>query len=180
MLNLSLNSRLKTVWAGLLVLAVVSFTLAGPSGSIEGLLLGQDDRPADRFHVVLISASGEELAASALNPHGLFRFDPVPTGSYGLGVRSVDGQAAPVMSVPIEVDGRKVVRNIRLRTATAPASLAPASGGVGVWWAGLSPAAEVWAATGGLMIVGLTFAAVDEDDDPGSGESPVTPVQPLR
>jgi len=180
MLNLSLHSRLKTVWAGLLVLAVVSSTPAGPSGSIEGLLLGQDGRPAARFHVVLISASGEELADAALNPHGLFRFDPVPTGSYGLGVRTVDGQAAPVMSVPIQVDGRKVVRNIRLRTAATPASLAPASGGVGVWWAGLSPAAKVWAVTGGLMIVGLTFAIVDEDDAPESGEPPATPVQPFR
>jgi hypothetical protein len=179
MLKISLCSFFKTLTVSLLVLAVVTFTQADPSGSIEGLLLGQDGRPADRFHVVLISSAGEELDDSDLNDQGMFRFETVPAGSYGLGVRSPEGQAAPVMAAPIQVDGSNVVRNINLGTITAPATLAPASGGVGVWWAGLSPAAKVWAVTGGLVVVGLTFAILD-DDDSDSGESPATPVQPVK
>lgn len=179
MLNGKVNIVFRRLAAGLLILTAGSIPAAAAPAGIKGHLFGTDGRPAERFQVVLISSAGDEIASSSLDPEGAYRFQQVQPGEYGLGVRGPEGQAAAVLMAPVQVDDETVTRNIRLRSTTSPVTVAPAGGGVGVWWAGLSPAAKVWTVTGGLVVAGLVFSAADEDDSPREGEEPATPSLPF-
>ncbi len=179
MVNEKILSTLRGLVAGFVVLAAVSFLPGETPGTVEGILLGVDGRPAEGFQVLLISGAGEPVSVSSLDREGTYRFDQVAPGEYGLGVRSPEGLAAPALLAPFQVQERTVRRDLRLRRAVSSVEISPAAGGVGIWWAGLSPAAKVWTVTGGLVAAGLAYSLIDDDTPRANGEGPATPSLPF-
>jgi len=165
-----------------IIAALAVFVLAVPvfgaaPGGMTGQLLGVDGRPADGYRIVLVSAEGEPVAGANTDPEGEYHIPQVAPGEYGIGVVSPAGEAAPVMAAPTRVgSGEQVVRNIRLMEAgSSPVQLAPARGGLGVWWAGLTKPAKIWTVLGTLTAFGLIYSATDDDDD--VDEPSVTPFR---
>lgn len=162
------------------IVAVVVLVLpvfGAEPGGMTGRLLGVDGRPAAGFQVVLVSADGQPADKTGTDYQGAYSFDQVSPGEYGIGIISPEGDVSPVLAAPTPVTaGEVVVRDIRLLTAgDSPVLLAPASGGLGVWWAGLSPGAKVWTVMGTLVGIGLVYGATQDDDN--RSETPVTPFR---
>ena len=158
--------------------AVLALSASGAvPGGMTGHLVGVDGRPAAGFQIVLVSAEGKSVDQTGTDSGGAYSFDQVSPGEYGIGIISPDGDVSPVLAAPTPVpSGEVVVRDIRLMTAgDSPVRLAPASGGLGVWWAGLSPGAKVWTVMGTLVGIGLIYGATKDDD--GFSEPPVTPFR---
>ena len=153
------------------IVTVVLLTLplfGADAASLGGRVLGLDGQPAPGFQVVLLSTAGEELLSAGTDQGGTFLFDDLEPGSYEIGIRSPEGDVAPVLAEPTDIDpGERVIREIHLQVLESPLQIAPARG-VGVWWAGLSRGAKVWTVMGTLVGVGLVYSALEDDDSPPS------------
>jgi hypothetical protein len=153
--------------------------LAGVQGAaqLEGVVIGLDGKPADGYTMHLIDGDGEPVGQSTTGADGLYSFKNVDAGSYSLGVAvpgGREGAVAPVASGPIRLgDSHLERRDVKLMQAGGPMG---ANYSVGIWWAGLTTAAKVWTVIGGLVIIGITVAALDDDDDDDEDEpSPFSP-----
>lgn len=160
----------------LLTAMLPGVTIAGPLGArIEGRVLGVDGRPAAGHRVHLIDGGGRSVAQAATSNDGIYAFKDLAAGSYGLGIEGVDGQAAPVAAPAVKLGaGELGRRDIRLMQAEPGRieSATQANYGVGMWWAGLSPAAKAWTIIGVVVVVGVTAAALsDDDNDPAASPS---------
>ena len=157
--------------AMLVVLALIAssgpVSSGPPPGRIEGLVIGVDGRPAPAHRVRLIDAAGVESATAVTDRTGLYSVRDVPPGEYGLALETPDGQVAPV-SAPVRLRAGELRRHDLRLLEGEPAdqdAAAQSSGGLGAWWAGLSTAAKVWVIVGSVAVVGVTYAAVTDDDD---------------
>jgi hypothetical protein len=172
-----MRSPLRNLAAVATVLALLTWVaspaLAGADDArLEGLLLGVDGRPATEMRVHLIDDQGRDLAQVATSEDGLYSFKDLPAGEYSLGIENAEGQMAPVTAPPVRVgQGELARRDLKLMEAD-PAAVNAATGanyGLGTWWASLTTAAKAWTAVAVLAVVGITWAALDEDDaSPGS------------
>jgi hypothetical protein len=135
---------------------------------LEGLVLGADGRRADGFRIHLIDAQGAVASSATSTVKGTYSFKEVTPGSYALGIESPEGWVAAVDAPPVRLgDGELARRDVRLVQSNAGAinQATGANYGLGMWWAGLSPAAKAWTIVGIIAVVGVTFAALDDDDD---------------
>lgn len=177
-----MNSPFRTLSAVATIFAlfawVVSPALArGDGARLEGLLLGVDGRPAADMRVHLIDDQGSDLAQADTSEDGIYSFKDLPAGDYSLGIENAEGQMAPVAAPPVHLgQGELARRDLKLMegNATAQLNATEDNGGLGIWWASLSPAAKVWTGVAILAVGVITWSALDEDDpSPGSGS--VTP-----
>jgi hypothetical protein len=143
-------------------------------GRIEGLVIGLDGRTARGYRVHLIDREGSESALAVTDGHGIYSLSDVAPGAYAMAVESPEGRVAPI-ATPVRL-GRGELRRHDLRLVEAPpadADAAASSGGLGSWWAGLSTAAKVWVIAGSAAVIGVTWAAIADDDD----EEPASPTE---
>ena len=176
-MNRTARRTLSAVLGLALVLAAVpapAFAGAEPA-RLEGIVIGTDGRPAAGHAVLLVDDAGQVTERSTSNEDGLYRFEQVAPGEYGIGLELPDGTAVPVP----EADGRLrsgelARRDIRLLATEQPMQLAPGKthNGLVLWWVGLSPAAKT------ALIVGAAagiWLLLDSDSDDGGGEGPASP-----
>ncbi len=164
-----------------LLSAVAVLLMALPVGAapatarIEGLVIGLDGRPAVEYRVHLIDSAGSETAGAVTDRRGTYALHDLLAGEYALALESPEGQVAPV-TTPVRL-GRGELRRHDLRLLQAePAeadAAAASSGGLGSWWAGLSTAAKVWVIVGSAAVVGVTYAAITDDNS----EEPASPTE---
>ncbi len=150
-----------------IVLAIDPVAIAGVPGRIEGFVLGLDGRPAADYRVHLIERTGAEAALAITDSRGQYSVREVPAGEYALALESQDGQVAPVLT-PVRLAAGELRRyDLRLLQAEPEEveEAAESTGGLGAWWAGLSTAAKVWIIVGSVAVVGVTYAAVTDDDN---------------
>src|SRR6185295_6497427 len=107
---------------------------------------------------------GATVARAGTSDEGLYAFHDLPAGSYSLGIENPEGHMAPVAAPPVRLtQGGLARRDVKLLGADP--GVRDAAGrdnyAVGMWWAGLSTPAKVWTIVGGLVIVGITVAAID-------------------
>jgi len=163
-----------TIRRSLALLAAVTVTwtalpahAAPATGRIEGLVIGLDGRPAADYRVHLIDTAGSQAAQAVTDAGGSYSLPDVAAGEYALALESPEGQVAPV-STPVRI-GRGELRRHDLKLLEAEPeerdAATASSGGLGAWWAGLSTAAKVWVIVGSVAVVGVTYAALTDDDD---------------
>jgi hypothetical protein len=162
---------------GLLAAAVPApaFASADPA-RLEGLVIGIDGRPAAGHAVVLVDDTGRVVERSTSNDDGLYRFEPVAPGDYGIGLELPDGTAVPVPAADGRLRaGELARRDIRLLRTEQPMQLAPGKthSGLVLWWVGLSPAAKTALIVGAAAGVWLLLDS--GSDDSGSGEGSASP-----
>ena len=148
---------------------------AGPA-RLEGQVVGLDGQLAEGFQVHLIDEDGAEVASAETDDHGVYSFEQVEAGSYGLGVGSPDGQLAPVAGPPIDLDeGQLARRDLKLiqTDEPRPQDLSGINPSVGSWWAGLSTPAKAWTVVAIVVAAWLTYEALKSDDEP---EQPASPI----
>lgn len=152
-----------------LLLALAPAQAAG--ARLEGYLVNVDGRGASGYRVHLIDAEGKGVARTPTSEEGVYRFRDLPTGSYSLGIENPEGGVAPVAAPPLRLDeGQLARRDVKLLQA------GPGEGeavgrenfSFGIWWAGLTPGAKAWSVIGTFVVVGLTVAALDDDESNGS------------
>ena len=160
------------VWLTLLALVFAASpaqVLAATSmARIEGLLLDVNGDPATGFRVHLIDESGHGVAEAEVDADGLYSVKDLPAGSYALGIENPDGLVAPVAAPPVRVaDGELARRDVKLMRGDAMQrdEIVAGNHGMGAWWAGLSTAAKVWTVVGIVLVIGITVAALDDEDD---------------
>jgi hypothetical protein len=172
-MNDSLRGALARALALSMILCTTPGLLASDAASrLEGLVVGVDGRAATSLTVALIDERGSVIERSGVAADGLYSFRRIEPGSYWLGVETQDGLAAPVATPPVRLEGGELVRrDLKLLSANA-ARVAQATDnpnyGIGLWWAGLSPAAKVWVVIGIVTFAGITYAALDDEEDPAS------------
>jgi hypothetical protein len=164
--------RQGTSWVALtsiaLAVAAPVAVAAPPAASLEGLVIAVDGRAAAGFGVHLIDEDGRAVARAAADEGGRFTFAELPPGSYALGIETPEGRLAPVAAPAVRLAaGERARRDVKL--VAAPVAGAPAwtgrNHGLGLWWAALSTASKAWVVVGGVAIVGITVAALGDDDD---------------
>lgn len=166
---------MKRCIAAISILILSASAYGASPAAFGGRVLEVDGHPASGFQVILLSTAGEELLRAGTDGKGTFLFEELDPGSYELGIRSPEGDFAPVLAEPTELEpGQRVVREIRLVEMESPLQLAPAKGGLGVWWAGLTKPAKIWTVLGTMTAIGLIYSATDDDDD---NEPTVTPFR---
>lgn len=142
---------------------------AAPAARIEGRLLGIDGLPASGMRLHLIDGAGRDVARSETDSAGVYTFRDLRPGEYGLGIEDPSGRVAPVAAPAVRVAGGELARRdlklARADAATREAALG-ANYGMGIWWAGLSVAAKTWVVVAIVVAAGLTYAALDDDDEP--------------
>jgi hypothetical protein len=153
----------------LLVGSIPSIVGAEPGGArIEGLLIDVEGRAASGYTVHLIDEQGSDVAAASASDSGVYSLRNLPEGEYSIGIESPDGRMAPVASSTVRVSGNQLARrDIKLMQASADArqSAVGENYSIGMWWAGLSPQAKVWTVVGAVVVLGITIAAIDDEDD---------------
>lgn len=153
---------------------------AGPGGRLEGFVLAEDGRAASGFTMHLVDDAGREVGRSTTTDEGVYRFEDLPSGRYSLAVEDAQGRLAPVAAPPVQLGGqslaRRDVRVMPVDPAGRQAAL-DANPSMGLWWAGLSPAARVWTVVGVVVFVLLTISALDNGDDVNR-EQPASPMDP--
>ena len=155
----------------LVALVVGGIPASAAGGRLEGLVVDLDGRPATDHRVHLIDTAGNAVADSRIDDEGRYSFRDLPAGAYGIGVESPDGHVAPVAAAPVELGaGQLARRDLRLVRADAEtqADAAGSSYGMGLWWAGLSPAAKTWVIVAIVVAAGITWAALDDDEEAAS------------
>jgi hypothetical protein len=154
-------------------LAVALFVAAGPSAvaspsgaRLSGVLIETDGRAAQGYTVHLIDAAGAAAASSRTGRGGRFEFEGLAAGEYGMGIENPAGQMAPVLAPPVLLSaGRDSRRDVRLVATDPQARETGASGApaVGIWWAGLTPAAKAWMIAGAVVVLGVTVSALQSE-----------------
>ena len=162
-----------------LIPATMPVSIAGmnPGPRLEGMVVGPDGTPAADCTVHLVVPGGDAVATATTDENGLYVFEGLEAGAYGLGVVTAEGVAAIVSAEPLELAGEQIVRrDIRLFAATEGLELDPnGNASLGVWWAGLGTAAKA-----GLIIAILAVAGYgatelfddEEEDNPTPSGTP--------
>jgi hypothetical protein len=133
-----------------------------------------DGRAASEYRVHLIDSDGDDIRQAVTDPDGLYSFRDLPAGEYTVGVESPGGQVAPLYGPPIRLAEDELARRDLKLLQTDAGEMGRAAGsnyGLGVWWASLSTAAKIWVIVGGVVVVAITVAALD--DEPSA--SPTVP-----
>jgi len=166
-----------TVVIALLLWATPSPIEASASPArLEGQVVGLDGRPAEGFQVHLIDADGAEVATAETDDGGVYSFEQVEAGQYGLGVGNPQGQLAPVAGPPIDLaDGQLARRDLKLVQTDAPRrqELSGVNPSVGSWWAGLSTPAKAWVVVAIVVAAWFTYEALKSEDEQ---EQPASPM----
>jgi len=153
----------------LIAAAAVPPVAASPAGArLSGVLIETDGRAARGYTVHLIDATGVPAARSTTTRGGRFEFAGLAAGEYGMGIESPTGQMAPVLAPPVRLAaGAAERRDVRLVAAEAQARDAGASGApaVGIWWAGLTPAAKAGMIAGAVVVLGITVSALQGESN---------------
>ena len=177
-----MHRAIRSFIASTVVVALVCWALPSPvaaatnSARLEGQVVGIDGRPADGFQVHLIDSTGSEVARAETDRRGVYSFEEVEAGSYGLGVGDPDGQLAPVSGPPIDLDqGQLARRDLKLVQTDEPRrqDLSGINPSVGTWWAGLSTPAKTWTIVAIVVAAWFTYEALKGDDEP---EQPASPI----
>ena len=148
----------------------------GPA-RLEGLVVGLDGQLADGFQVHLIDEDGAEVATAETDDRGVYSFDQVEAGRYGLGVGNPEGQLAPVAGPPIDLQGGQLARrDLKLVQTSEPRrqDLAGVNPSVGSWWAGLSTPAKTWVVVAIVVAAWFTYEALKSGEEPV--EQPASPI----
>lgn len=159
-------------WSTVVSLALASIPAAAGGGAVlEGLVVGEDGRAADGYTIHLIGEGGSAVAASPTGDGGLYSFRDLDAGRYSMGVENPIGEVAPVAGPPLELAaGQLARRDLKMLSAsnqqTGQAIQGNAS--LGTWWAGLTPAAKAWSVVAVVVVIGITLAALDDDEQPAS------------
>lgn len=139
-----------------------------PGARLEGLLVAVDGRPASDHTIHLIDERGDAVARAATTDEGLYTFGDVPPGEYALGIENPQGAFAPVAAAPVRLGASELVRrDVKLMVADSRQlqSVTAGDSSIRLWWVGLSRPAKVWTVIGGIIIIGITIAALDDDGD---------------
>jgi hypothetical protein len=163
------------------LIVLVATLGAGPARALdgarlEGIVLGTDGRAAAGLTMHLVDGAGHEVGRCTTSAEGLYAFDELPAGDYSLAAADAAGRVAPVAAPPVRLGprslGRRDVRLMHGDESERQAALA-ANPSLGLWWAGMSPAARAWTVVGLVIFVALTVAALDNGDD--APEQPASP-----
>jgi hypothetical protein len=166
-----IRARSLVAAATLVAMLAGGLPISAAGGRLEGLVVDLDGRPATDHRVHLIGSDGRPVASSRVSGEGRYTFPDLAAGEYALGVESPGGLVAPVAAPPVEVGADRLVRrDLRLvrADADAQAEAAGSSYGMGLWWAGLSPAAKAWVIVAIVVAAGITWTALDDDEEPSS------------
>lgn len=149
----------------LLAATTPGLALAGTDARIEGLVVGVDGTPAAGYTVHLIEPDGSTARTAETDADGVYTFAGLDEGEYALGLQGPDGTAAAVDAPPVAVAGNQLARrDMRLYQTQAGAPM-NFSGGLGLWWAGLSAGAKAGTIIALLAIVGYGASEVLDDDE---------------
>jgi len=164
-----MNSKHRTLAAHVALAALLlALTPAHAGGArLEGYVVDVDGRGAPGFRVHLIDDTGQAVAAARTTAKGVYRFRDLPAGDYSLGVESPDGKLAPVAAPPTKLNDAELARrDIKLVEANQAEreTVGIENHSFGVWWAGLTKPAKTWAVLGVVVLVGLTYEALDDDE----------------
>jgi hypothetical protein len=174
-----MGPTVRAITSTLLTAAIVVWMLPvsaspGAMGRLEGQVLGIDGRPASGWQVHLVGGSGRATAQAEVDGAGLYSFRDVEPGDYSLGVVSPTGDAAIVAAPPVRLGAGELARRDIKMSESDPRTVngvLAANPSLGAWWGERTLAAKIWTIIGIVAVVGVTAAAVDDEDD----VSPVTP-----
>lgn len=173
----SLKNRVAIAAIFALIFATTpGLVVAGDAGSrIEGMVIAADGKPAAGYSVHLIESNGEASRTAETDSDGIYTFGGLESGDYALGIQTPGGEAAAVAAPPVAVQGQELARrDIRLYNSNSQLNSAPVnySGGMGLWWAGLSAGAKAGTIIALLAVVGYgTSELLDDDDEPVASPS---------
>jgi hypothetical protein len=158
--------------APILATAILTFSSTLPAragASLAGVILGLDGRAGAGHTIHLVDPLGASRARTIADERGVYRFADVEPGEYDLGVETPAGEFAPVAAATIRLAEAELARrDVKLLATREGTAGSPISYGLGVWWAGLGPAAKAWTIVGLVVATGLTIAALDDSDDDDS------------
>jgi len=169
--------------ATLTALAMILFlipapAMAGDDARLEGLVIGVDGRPASGYQVHLIDGDGQAVGTATTGNDGVYSFRDMAAGDYAMGIENTEGQIAPTAGPEVHLgQGELARRDVKLMSADAQTRNAAlgANYGVGMWWAGLSPAAKVWTVVAVVAVTAITIAAFDSGSSNEPAASDYTP-----
>lgn len=169
--------RLRRTLAGFTLLSLIvalSPAGAGSGALLEGRVVGEDGRAASGFAVHLIGDGGRQVGVSNTDTDGIYSFPSLDAGEYHLGIEHPSGGMAPVAGPPVRLgDGELARRDLKLMHASPQQRRQALQGNasLGSWWAGLTPAAKAWSIVAIVVVVGITVAALDDDDEQPASEN---------
>lgn len=178
-----MRNAIRPFIASTLAVALVVWILPSPieasdrPARLEGQVVGLDGQLADGFQVHLIDEDGAEVATAETDDRGVYSFDRVEAGRYGLGVGNPEGQLAPVAGPPIDLQGGQLARrDLKLLQTSEPRrqDLAGVNPSVGTWWAGLSTPAKAWTVVAIVVAAWFTYEALKSDE--AAAEQPASPI----
>ncbi len=171
--------RRATTFVVLFALAVVTTPgFATPSmARLEGLVLGTSGEPAAGYRVVLIEPSGREVDQAITDARGLYSFPAVGAGTYAMGLRTPDGEQAPIFADPVQLaPGNLVRRDVALRPVPgAVADRAAVDYGLGEWWVSRTKSEKTFVLVGFIGGLALIYFLMRSDDDEQQQASPSSP-----
>jgi hypothetical protein len=169
----TVRSAIALVILASLLLATAPVSAAAAPVALEGRVVDLDGRAAAGHTVHLVDRDGATVATATTDAEGAYAIGSVPEGSYALGIETPAGELAPMAAPPMHLGTRTERRDLKLMRA--PTTSAPADYGLGMWWAGLSPAGKTWVIVAVVAAVGLTISALDDDDE--TTASPDSPAE---
>ena len=163
-----MSFQIRTVAAHVALFAMLlAVTPAQAAGArLEGYVVGTDGRGVSGYQVHLIDGTGQGVQKATTSEKGVYRFRDLPAGAYSLGIESPEGKVAPVAAPPTELASAELARrDIKLVEASREQreAVAKQNADFGLWWAGLSPPAKAWAVVAVFVVLGVTFAALDDE-----------------
>jgi len=159
-----MRSPLRALW---------TFLTVADGAVLEGLVVAEDGRAASGYTIHLIADGGTGVAVAATDAGGLYSFRDLSAGSYALGVEHPQGGVAPVVGPPVRLaPGQLARRDLKLLSASNQQAQQAIQGNasLGTWWAGLTSAAKAWSVVAVVVVLGITFAALDDDEQPASAD----------
>ncbi len=169
-----MTKRIRSVVAAgvLLSFLPVPAFASGDTGRFEGRVTAPDGRPAAGYSVLLVDLEGEVVARQATSVQGTFRFDGVPTGTYGLGVEDGSGQIAPVIGSPASLpSGASVRRDVKLLRNEGNAKRRQGAFGPRSesWWSRLTRTQKIATLVGIGVGAGAVVAVANNNRNKGEG-----------
>lgn len=169
-----IDKPLAALSVALLLWTAVPSAAQAPSSRLEGYLLDVDGKAAAGYHVHLIDADGKGVARTEASAQGVYSFRGLVAGSYAMGIEDTAGRMAPVAAPPVALEaGGLARRDIKLIASEDPrhAKAGMQNQSLGLFWAGLSPAAKAWSVIGIAVVLGVAIQALD-DEASGSQSDP--------